>query len=232
MQALVDVAFHRPMPLSKCAHAVSICVGFDDVVLIGLYHLPEVHKPLVMVPNFGWHRCHLANAHRPWVIRAYLVQCFMSLLNVAWKMRTNHVRCVNTLANGACRWVTSSGWCMHAYTNITYSMHTSIVNICRPWLMLPSIGRCFLADSCGPCAGLGCCWLPLNYFAFSMRKGHNQCFLAAALRQRLMSPSRCAHDTANACRTCLMLHVISRIYLIDAHIPQQCMHSFYDVAFH
>ena len=82
----------------------------------------------------------------------------------------------------------------------------------RPWLMLHVVGRRRLPDAHTPQlmrVGLGRCRL----------------LLADARRPRPVTPSRCAHSTAYACRPWLMLHAGCRRRLPDAHMPRLMLAS-------
>jgi len=115
---------------------------------------------------------------------------------------------------------------------------------CRPWLMVHAVGRRCLPDAHMPrlmlpdvgrrrChssyvhtaqfmrACLGLCYLSLADVECSMRTGHERCRLAVARRPRSMYLSRCAHATADTCRPWMMMHVVGRRRLPDAHMPRQ-----------
>ncbi|KAG5614908.1 hypothetical protein H5410_014732 [Solanum commersonii] len=133
---------------------------------------------------------------------------------------TCHIRCCSTLM--------SPSRCSHATDDE-----------CRPWLLPHVVGRRRLLNAHIPrqmCAGIGC----------QMRSCHIRCVYAlvvvACRWPKLMSPSRCAHATVDASkawsmpqpmsfsrcahatddasRLCLMVYVIGRRHLPDAHTPQ------------
>jgi len=114
---------------------------------------------------------------------------------------------------------------------------------CRPWPMLPAIGRHRLPDAPIPRemrTGLGWFYLPLGRGRLADARRQQRCRtadahtprlmdvglsrcclpLADARRPQPMSSRRCAYATADACRPWMMLHAFGRRHLPNAHTPR------------
>ena len=179
----------------------------------------------------GHGRCRPADADTSQLMCACLGLCYLPLADVECSMRAGHERC--RLADAHTPQSMSLNRCAHAMTDP-----------CRPWLMVHAVGRRCLPDAHMPrlmlpdvgrrrChssyvhtaqfmrACLGLCYLSLADVECSMRTGHERCRLAVARRPRSMYLSRCAHATADTCRPWMMMHVVGRRRLPDAHMPRQ-----------
>lgn len=88
--------------------------------------------------------------HTQLIICALVELCSMLFSDVEFRICTNNVRCMKTLVDVVYCWPTSFAnkcrprsktpiWCAHA-----------MADVCKPWIMLYAIGRCFLVEAWRP----------------------------------------------------------------------------------
>lgn len=98
------------------------------------------------------------------------------------------------------------------------------------WLLHACHNRCRRVDAqchdlCIFALGVAACRSP-------MYTGHSRCCLADVIRPRLKSLSRCAHNTINVCMPWMMVYLVGRHPMPDAHISRSFIQVLVNVACH
>lgn len=162
------------------------------------------------------------DAYKPWKMCENLGWYSLPLAHFIWLMHVWHDWCCLVDAHMPRLMCASLGWCIFSLVDVSLQMH--IVN-----------DRFLLVDSLTPqmmCVVLGSCFLSLADVSWPIYASHNLCRQDDTLRPWVMSPSWCAHFTVDVSMTFMILHTVSRGYLLDVHMPCPCMQALDDIASH
>ncbi|KAG5614887.1 hypothetical protein H5410_014711, partial [Solanum commersonii] len=147
----------------------------------------------------GHTRRWLTNVCRPRVMRAGIGCCCLPLADAAYQMSTCHIRFIQALVDAAYHWPTLMSHSQYAH---------AMTDECRPWLLPPIVSRRRLLHAHIP---------PADAYHWPSLLARCTHAISDVSRPWLMPPAPIAPPTDDASRSWLMVHVVGRRHLPDAH---------------